>query len=142
MKKFYAVLDNDRTITDENKQETVRYYFRIMNMTEEEKAVYKADKGQYYVESPDGKPMFSIDNRNLGTELIVVRASKPNEKTGKFSWYHKRTELQVLDSLIQQYPALANSNAGYSRLERMAKEQFDGQFNTVPVEDTQDIGEF
>jgi hypothetical protein len=142
MKKFFALFDNSRTTRDENNNENVMYYFRITNMSAEEKAVYKADKGQYYIEDTNGTPMYSVKNQNLGNELVIVRASKPNEKTGVFAWYHKRTEMQILNSLIEQYPALANSNAGFSRLETMAKDQFNGQFTTVTVEDTKSVADF
>ena len=142
MKKFFALFDNSRPTRDDNGVESVMYYFRINGMSAEEKAVYKADKGKYYVEDANGTPMYSVKNQNLGNELVIVRASKPNEKTGIYAWYHKRTEMQILDSLIEQYPSLSKSDAGFRRLETMAKEQFDGQFTTVTVADTTNVGEF
>jgi hypothetical protein len=51
MKTFRATYDNVRTVRNEDNTTVDRHYYRILGMSEQEKAVYKADKGVYYVES-------------------------------------------------------------------------------------------
>lgn len=138
MKTFKAIYDNARTINNEDGTTTKRHYYRIVGMTEQEQAVYRADKGQYYVESKDGSPSYSVD-ANIGDELPIKRASKPNDKTGKFSWYHGQSEMQILESLVEQFPSIAKVNI--DSLVTKAKAQYKAQFTTerVSIEETSAI---
>lgn len=135
MKTFKAIYDNARTVNNEDGTKTTRHYYRIVGMTEQEQAVYRADKGQYYVESKDGLPSYSVD-ANIGDELPIKRASKPNDKTGKFSWYHGQSEMQILETLVDAFPAIARVNI--DSLVTKAKAQYKAQFTTerVTVEET------
>lgn len=135
MKTFKAIYDNARTVNNEDGTKTTRHYYRIVGMTEQEQAVYRADKGQYYVESKDGLPSYSVD-ANIGDELPIKRASKPNDKTGKFSWYHGQSEMQILETLVDAFPAIARVNI--DSLVTKAKVQYKAQFTTerVTVDET------
>lgn len=136
MKTFRAIYDNVRPIRNEDGSTIDRHYYRILGMSEQEKAVYRADKGVYYVESnKDGSPCYSVD-ANIGDELPIKRASKPNAKTGKFSWYNGQSEMQILNSLAEQFPAIAKVNM--SSLETKAKKQYEAQYSAVSaiVEET------
>jgi hypothetical protein len=128
MKTFKAIYDNARTVNNEDGTKTTRHYYRIVGMTEQEQAVYRADKGQYYVESKDGLPSYSVD-ANIGDELPIKRASKPNDKTGKFSWYHGQSEMQILETLVDAFPAIARVNI--DSLVTKAKAQFTTERVTV-----------
>jgi hypothetical protein len=97
------------------------YYYRIPSLTGEAKEQYKEDRGQYYVEDANGVPSFSVKNRNLGMMVDLVRALKPNEKTGTHSWYAKRGYLQVYESLCVQYPGIAKGDP--ATLRTMAEQQ-------------------
>ena len=131
MKTFKAIYDNARIINNEDGTTTKRHYYRIVGMTEQEQAVYRADKGQYYVESiKDGSPCYSVD-ANIGDELPIRRASKPNDKTGKFSWYHGQSEMQILETLVDAFPAIARVNI--DSLVTKAKVQYKAQFTTERV---------
>lgn len=130
MKTFKAIYDNARTVNNEDGTKTTRHYYRIVGMTEQEQAVYRADKGQYYVESKDGLPSYSVD-ANIGDELPIKRASKPNDKTGKFSWYHGQSEMQILETLVDAFPAIARVNI--DSLVTKAKVQYKAQFTTERV---------
>ena len=131
MKTFRATYDNVRTVRNEDNTTVDRHYYRIIGMSEQEKAVYKADKGVYYVESSkDGSPCYSVD-ANIGAELPIKRASKVNAKTGKFSWYHGQSEKQILNSLVEQFPALAKVDM--PSLKDDAKKQYEAQYKTVTV---------
>jgi hypothetical protein len=131
MKTFRAIYDNVRTVRNEDNSTVDRHYYRIIGMSEQEKAVYKSDKGVYYVESKkDGSPCYSVD-ANIGDELPIKRASKPNEKTGRTSWYHGQSEMQILNSLVEAFPAIAKVNM--TSLETKAKKQYEAQYSTVAV---------
>ena len=138
MKTFRAIYDNVRDIRNDDGSITKRHYYRIVDMTEQEQAVYRADKGVYYVEAKDGSPSYSVD-ANIGDELPIKRASKPNEKTGKFSWYNGQSEMQILESLVEQFPSTAKVNI--ASLETKAKVQYKAQFTgeRVIVEETSAI---
>lgn len=132
MKTFKAIYDNVRTIRNEDGSTIDRHYYRILGMSEQEKAVYRADKGTYYVESiKDGSPCYSVD-ANIGDELPIKRASKPNAKTGKFSWYNGQSEMQVLNSLVEAFPAIAKVNM--ESLEKKARVQYLAQYKTESVQ--------
>ena len=142
MKTFRATYDNVRTIRNEDGSTVDRHYYRIIGMSEQEKAVYKSDKGVYYVESiKDGSACYSVD-ANIGDELPIKRASKANAKTGKFSWYNGQSEMQILNSLVEAFPAIAKVNM--SSLETKAKKQYETQYNTVtvPVDEVVTVTEF
>jgi len=139
MKTFKAIYDNVRTINNENGTTTRRHYYRIIGMTEQEQAVYRADKGQYYVESNDGKPCYSVD-ANIGAELPIKRAMKANEKTGKFSWYNGMSEEQILNDLCEQFPAIAKVNI--ESLMVKAKAQYKAQYTTERVDEVSAIDGF
>lgn len=138
MKTFKAIYDNAREIRNDDGTKTKRHYYRILGMTEQEQAVYKSDKGVYYVEAKDGKPCYSVD-ANIGSEIPIKRASKVNEKTGKFSWYNGMSEEQILNDLCEQFPAIAKVNI--ESLERKAKEQYKAQYTTERVEVSSAIDE-
>lgn len=140
MKTFKAIYDNCRTVNNEDGTKITRHYYRIVGMSEQEQAVYRADKGQYYVESKDGLPCYSVDS-NIGDELPIKRASKANEKTGKFSWYHGQSEMQILNSLVEAFPAIAKVNI--ESLETKAKVQYKAQYNaTVKVQEEESVDGF
>lgn len=137
MKTFRATYDNVRTVRNEDNSTVDRHYYRIIGMSDQEKAVYKADKGVYYVESiKDGSPCYSVD-ANIGDELPIKRASKANAKTGKFSWYNGQSEMQILNSLVEAFPAIAKVNM--TSLETKAKKQYDKQYSTVTVSADENI---
>jgi hypothetical protein len=137
MKTFRATYDNVRTVRNEDNSTVDRHYYRILGMSDQEKAVYKADKGVYYVESSkDGSPCYSVD-ANIGDELPIKRASKANAKTGKFSWYNGQSEMQILNSLVEAFPAIAKVNM--TSLETKAKKQYDKQYSTVTVSADENI---
>ena len=121
VKRFTAYFKDDREVRETDGSISVMYYYRIPTLKGEEKEQYKADRGQYYVEDADGTPSFSVKNRNLGISVDLVRALKPNEKTGTHSWYAKRGYLQVYESLCVQYPGIAKGDP--DTLRDMAKQQ-------------------
>ena len=121
MKRFTAYFKDDREVRETDGSISVMYYYRIPSLTGEAKEQYKEDRGQYYVEDANGVPSFSVKNRNLGMMVDLVRALKPNEKTGTHSWYAKRGYLQVYESLCVQYPGIAKGDP--STLRTMAEQQ-------------------
>jgi hypothetical protein len=130
MKTFKAIYDNTRTITTETGEKINRNYYKIIGMTPQEHAVYRADKGDYYAESKDGIPCYHIDNV-LVDEIPVKRASNPNKTTGKFSWYHGRAYMQILENLVEQFPSIAKFDM--EDLKAKAKKSYLAQYNAVAV---------
>jgi len=119
---YTAILKNPRTVT-ENGVEKVLYYYRIPTLKGDALEQYKADKGQYYLEDDEtGQALFIVSKKALGPIIEITRSRKPNA-LGVHSWYAKRTIMQVLNDVAEQYPALAKSGeAGMQMLHQMAKD--------------------
>ena len=135
MAHYKAVYDNASTNKD-------KFFYAIIGMDEATLAQYIADQGvnpesgvSFYsgpiATGPNaGKPSFR-SRTNLGDEIIIKRSSGKN---GKFSWYNMRTEKSFLNSLVQENPALANTDRGWMMLETDARAQYLRQFQEEPIQ--------
>jgi hypothetical protein len=139
---YKAYYHNPRDVRQPDGTTKVMYYYRIVGMTPEDKALYKADKGIYYVEDEAGTPMFSLTNTIRGLILEIVRASKPNPKTGTYSWYAKRSFVEHYEALAKEFPALAQFDK--EELKSMARQMYTSEvieFADAP-KDSSELGTF
>lgn len=116
---------NDRTVRQEDGTKKVLYYYRIVGMSPEEHELYKSDKGtKFYLEDKDGTPMFSTDEAR-GTILELKRASKPNPKTGTYSWYARRTFMEIYEDCAKLFPTLASTDK--EEIKSMARDMYNAE---------------
>jgi hypothetical protein len=86
--------------------------------------------------------MFSLTNTIRGLILEIVRASKPNPKTGTYSWYAKRSFVEHYEALAKEFPALAQFDK--EELKSMARQMYTSEvieFADAP-KDSSELGTF
>jgi len=139
---YKAYYDNSRDVRQTDGTTKVMYYYRIVGMPADEKALYKADKGIYYLEDDAGNPMYSLNHQIRGLILEIVRASKPNPKTGTYSWYAKRSFVEHYEALAKEFPSLAQFDR--DELKSMARQMYNSEvieFAEGP-KDSSELGTF
>ena len=130
---------NPRTVTQEDGTKKVLHYYRIVGMSPEEHELYKSDKGTYYCEDKDGTPMFST-NEARGTVLELKRASKPNAKTGTYSWYARRTFMEIYEDCAKLFPTLASTDK--EEIKSMARDMYNAEEIVFVETPASDFGSF
>jgi hypothetical protein len=110
MKSLQILLDGTFRSKTEKTRGKIRYRYTVKG-TEEALEAYREAQGDYYAESEDGTPLFYSAN-------FVGKRSKI-QITDKGQIISGSTQLDMLNSLAEQYPALAATDSGMKMLRDM-----------------------
>jgi hypothetical protein len=110
MKSLQITLDGTFRSKTEKTKGQIRYRYSVKG-TEENLEAYREAQGEYYAETEDGVPLF-FTSQFLGKRSKIQITDKGQIVSGS-------TELDMLNSLAMQYPALAGTDAGMKMLRDM-----------------------
>jgi hypothetical protein len=110
MKSLQITLDGTFRSKTEKTKGQIRYRYTVKG-TEENLEAYRDAQDEYYAETEDGVPLF-FTSQFLGKKSKIQITDKGQIVSGS-------TELDMLNSLAMQYPALAGTDAGMRMLRDM-----------------------